>query len=174
MNWVFPILLLSHCFIFAEFDNDAISFLKELYNQSSLGKPKCSKCLSPPENFNQDAEHLRVFMSFSVPIESWKDLSSQLEQMGGSFVLRGLPENSVKSFLKQIASLREAGVNAPILIDPEAFEKYAIKAVPTVVLINGEKYDKITGNILLKTVLKSFAEKGSVKEIAKNILIKSE
>ena len=113
-------------------------------------------------------------MSFSVPIESWKDLSSQLEQTGGSFVLRGLPENSVKSFLKQISSLREAGVHAPILIDPEAFEKYAIKAVPTIVLINGEECDKMTGNIPVKTVLRSFAEKGTVKEIAKKILIKSE
>jgi hypothetical protein len=49
-------------------------------------------------------------------------------------------------------------VNAPICIDPEAYEKYRIEDVPSIVIIAGEKYHKITGNIRMDKALSLFNE----------------
>jgi conjugal transfer pilus assembly protein TrbC len=97
-----------------------------------------------------------VFISFSVPIESWKDWSQTLEKNGGVFILRGLPGNSFRLFAKKVIALRKAGVRAPIRIDPEAYEKYAIEAVPTIVVSTDAGYNKIVGNASPDWVLAMF------------------
>ena len=104
----------------------------------------------------QEESDLKVFMSFSVPIESWKDISSQLEKTTGVFVLRGIPNNSFEEFAVKLLNLREAGVLAPIDLDPEAFETHAIDAVPAFVF----KGNKITGNLRCDAALREIQEKG--------------
>ena len=114
----------------------------------------CLTCRS--ENPVQEESSLKVFMSFSVPIESWKDISTQLEETDGVFVLRGVPNNSFEEFAVKLMNLREAGVRAPIDLDPEAFETYAIDSVPAFVF----KGNKITGNLRCDAALREIREKG--------------
>ncbi len=173
MSWLVPSLLLiltlsisEEAKQFAEqagkqADEEAFLFLKSLYEQEpAKNSPKCKNCPSVSENFQPSRYNLLVFMSFSVPLESWKEWSQSLEKAGGILVLRGLPGNSFLAFSQKIKELRDAGVTAPICIDPEAYGRYGVQEVPTTVLLNGEKYNKIAGNIYLETVLKIFKEKG--------------
>jgi len=126
------------------------TFLEKLLEKKAC--PTCSLQEASEES------HLMVFISFSVPVESWKDLSLQLEKTEGRFLLRGLPGNSFEELTKKIFEMRAAGVNAPIDIDPDRFEKYGIDAVPAIVLENGETFDRIVGNIRLDAALRLFAE----------------
>ncbi len=156
-------------------DEEALTFLKDLYTQAPPDSPiKCKKCVAPPIGAHSSSYNLMTFMSFSVPLESWKEWSKSLEKIGGVFVLRGLPGNSFQIFAQKIKELRNAGINAPIYVDPEAYHKYGIQAVPTTVLLDGEKYDKITGNIHLEAALRAFKEKGSSNIIARELLSKYE
>ncbi len=143
-----------------QLDEDALIFLKDLYDQASSDAPaKCKKCLPSLTSAQLPTYELMVFMSFSVPLESWKDWSQSLEKVGGIFVLRGLPDNSFRIFAQKVKELRKDGVNVPIYIDPEAYEKYEIQGVPSTVLLDGEKYDKMTGNIHLEAILRAFKQK---------------
>jgi len=138
-------------------DEEAVTFLKGLYDQTSSDGPlKCKKCLSSLGSAQTTTYNLMVFMSFSIPLESWKDWSQSLEREGGVFVLRGLPGNSFHTFAQKVKELRNAGVKSPIRIDPEAYDQYEIKEVPCTVLLDGDAYDKMTGNIHLEAALRTF------------------
>lgn len=139
-----------------QIDGDAAAFLLGLVNTP---KKECSKCLPNAQSVSSsNSPSLKVFMSFSVPMETWKDFSKQLEQMNGVFVLRGIPGNSFKTLSQKVIELRAAGVNAPLQIDPEIYEKYHIDAVPAFVMEDGAQYDRVVGNIRLEHVLKIFSE----------------
>jgi len=118
------------------------------------------------------SESLSIFISFSVPEESLKELSYGLEKTGGVFVIRGLPHNSFREFFEKTKSLKEKGILAPILIDPEAFENFNIERVPTFALKNGESFEKYEGNIPLSDSLRLFSERERVGALAKKLLQK--
>ncbi len=135
------------------------------------------KCSSPnlqtkDPSFSEKSYQLLVFISFSAPISTWKEFSSILVTGKGAFVLRGIPSNSFPLFSKRVEELRKEGIYAPILIDPEAFERYAIDAIPSVVLFNGSKHDKLVGNRVLFSSLQLFAEQGETKTLAHKIYAK--
>ncbi len=76
---------------------------------------------------------LRIFVTLTMPAGSLERLVEQAERAGAVLVLRGLHKQSMRETL--------AAVNALIgtrrvqwLIDPEAFEHYAIQIAPTFVL----------------------------------------
>lgn len=116
----------------------------------------CLNCTSNSQDIFSD-QQIFVFMSFSIPDDIWISLSKELEIVGGSFVIRGLPEQSFQKLAAKILSLKEKGVNAPIQIDPKKFQEYQIQSVPTFLIKNGKIFDIATGNISLKYVLETLA-----------------
>ncbi len=126
----------------------------------------CSSCSddAPPVD-----PSLTTFMSFSVPLESWRDLSAQLEAVGGRFVLRGFPEGSFEELIFEIENLREEKIFAPIDIDPEMFERYQIEEVPAFLLEEKDRFDLIFGNMRVDAVLQEMAEKGDCANSAKEL-----
>lgn len=184
MSWMIPCYLALVLTAFEEgktfakeaekrVDADALVFLKELYEKSHTEKNDgCSNCKQPPSQAVDVESKLQIFISFSVPLESWKDHSKYLEQTGGTFVLRGIPENSFGKLAEKIKTLREAGINAPIQIDPESYDTYHITAVPTILVEENGIYDKIVGNIHLDAALQKMADHGAISEVAANILRK--
>lgn len=117
-------------------------------------------------------EGLYIFISFSMPEASLRELSYDLEKIGGCFVIRGLPQNSFKVFFEKMNSLKEQGILAPILIDPESFENLHIERVPTFVLKNGGVVEKFEGNVRLRDVLSIFSGRAMVGELAGKLLEK--
>lgn len=136
---------------------------------------KCSACFDG--NLLSSIEgndRLLVFISFSVPIPTWKEFSSMLATNKGAFVLRGLPSNSFSLFSERVQDLRKQGIDAHILIDPEAFELYSVDAVPTLVLIEGSKHDKITGNRTPISTLRLFIQEGETRILSSKLLAQFE
>jgi conjugal transfer pilus assembly protein TraW len=117
-----------------------------------------------------DEPGIFIFISFSVPVESWKDLSEELDKAGGVFVLKGIPNHSFLEFAAKVEELRNNGVNAPIQIDPLSFEKYGIEHVPAIVLDDGRTFDKIYGNVRLNAALDLIAQYGTVSRFSKKML----
>lgn len=130
-------------------------------------QPKEAGGLKP--NPQERHELCLVFASFSLPLESWKELSLFLEKTHGTFVLRGIPDNSFPLFSKKVQELRKAGVNASIEINPDAFEQYDIQAVPALVLVSHHKSDKITGNVSPEASLRMIEERGETSGFAKRL-----
>ena len=139
--------------------------------EEGAAERKCStKASVPHESSIVNKTSLFIFISFSVPIESWKDLSCELEKAGGVFVLNGIPNGSFSEFADKVKEIRSKGIDAPIQIDPQSFEKYGIEHVPAFVLDDGNEFDKIYGNIPLSKALQLIAETGRVSGYSKKIL----
>ncbi len=108
---------------------------------------------------------LMVFVSFSMPLATLKNLGRQLNQVGGKMVFRGLVNNSFK---EMSLKLQELGYEA--LIDPTLFTAMDIKYVPTFVHFGQPpvsvdqlpSFDQLQGNVSLSYALQQFIEKGDV------------
>lgn len=81
----------------------------------------------------RQADGLMVFASFSMPAQSLKRLLADANRSGAVMVLRGFMDGSIKSTTLAVGALGESDGN--IQINPEAFTKYRISAVPAVVLV---------------------------------------
>ena len=165
-------------------DQEAIEFAEEipglqLIPSDGLQK-KCPRggCVDVTEELSGDTP-FKILMSFSVPENSWIALSKPLEKLGGAFVLRGLPEDSFQVFASKIIHLRNQGVYAPIIIDPDAYrmfgmsetyDTYQMSQAPSMCLTYGAYSDVVAGNIPVEEALRLFAEKGDTRELAKQYL----
>lgn len=92
--------------------------------------------------WNQFREELLVFVSFTMPPESLKRLIHQTHQAGGSVLLRGFKEGSLKATANAIQALGEAGGH--VMIHPKAFTQYHVTSVPTVVLTTADPLSTTT------------------------------
>ncbi len=158
MSWILPCLI-------------AVSLQQSAFLESLIDRKPCPTCFSgPPSQERHEGNSLMVFMSFCAPLETWKDLSAQLEMTDGIFLVRGLPGDSFERLAEKIVELRMEGVSAPIDIDPERFEKYGIESVPAFVLEEGGQSDRIHGNLRLDAALREILEKGDTRQRAKELL----
>lgn len=151
--------------------------MKEGISEKNLTEEGFLKCFKSDNSHLETpspslSESLYIFISFSVPEESLKELSYGLEETGGSFVIRGLPQNSFREFFEKTKSLKEKGISAPILIDPEAFANFNIERVPTFALKSGESFEKYEGNVPLRDALRIFSERKMVGALAQELLQK--
>jgi conjugal transfer pilus assembly protein TrbC len=135
-----------------------------------------------------------VFVSFSMPTLSLKQIIQDAAYYQIPVVVRGLCENSFRKTIEKIFDLVKEDNKGGILINPVWFRKYDIKTVPAVVVSGGEadasseenkknkrneksakgdgfkKTDVVYGNIPLKRALTIIAERGEVSKVAKDIL----
>ena len=80
---------------------------------------------------------LRIFVTLDMPQGSLRRLVDQAERAGAVLVLRGLKNQSMRQTVATVSELlgeRKAGW----VIDPEAFERHSVEAVPTFLLTMGE------------------------------------
>jgi conjugal transfer pilus assembly protein TrbC len=133
--------------------------------QSNQNRPSSTSCFNCSfEDWNTLFEYQTlVFMSFSVPEQVWLSLSNELEKVEGTFVLRGLPNQSFQALASQILHLKEKGVKATIQLDPKRFLEYDILQVPSIVVAEGKIFDKLSGDVSLHFALQKMAEKGETK-----------
>jgi len=160
-------------------DEEAVQWLKghlkeRLANENLFTNPlredlkdhsskECQTCGS--ENLSLDeSSTLYVFMSFSLEDQLWVQFSQELERVGGVFVVRGLPQNSFKELANRIFDLQKKGVNAPIQIHPILFRECDVLLVPTIAVVDGNRYDKISGNLSIKHALEKMSAHGETNE----------
>lgn len=81
----------------------------------------------------QGKTDLMIFVSLSMPEGSLMRLVHQAQQSGAVLVLRGLKNNSLKTTAEALRKY-EQQAKATWQINPPAFTKFGVKAVPTFVL----------------------------------------
>lgn len=86
------------------------------------------------------APSLLVFVSFSMPEASLRSLVSQAERANATLVLRGPVRSSLKETV--IAVQKLIGDRKVVFqLDPEAFDRFGVTAVPTFILTRSSKRD---------------------------------
>jgi type-F conjugative transfer system pilin assembly protein TrbC len=113
-----------------------------------------------------------------------KEYAQDAKKYNAILVFKGLPEGSFKALSKLILSMQdtenEESLSA-IQIDDEAFERFNVTSVPSMVLsLNSEcepnttcksSYDKVDGNISIRNALEKFASSGDARFAANKIII---
>ena len=127
-------------------------------NLEGILEDPCTDCFSG--DISESAPKLLVFLSFSVPNETWIQLGHEMDKHDAVCVLRGIPNHSFQAFAHKIAELKNKGFSADVQLNPNLFKEYNITAVPSFVLLHDSEgeYDKITGNVSLEYAQKRFAD----------------
>jgi len=105
------------------------------------------------------------FFSFSMPENSLKvalDEMSRVQSVKISGMLNGFDQEAIE-FLKKNIKTNE------ITIDPREFQKYKIKRVPVYVLVIGDRYYTVSGDITPKEALSIFYKHTKRQELQKAI-----
>ncbi len=128
------------------------TFFAEANKEQALTCSKSSMQESS-EDKNINSKSVLVFVSLSMPRESLKSLFSEAEKNNSGLIIRGLKNNSFK---ETAAAFQDLGIS--VQIDPNLFEKYEIKEVPTFVAVKEKEPFKIKGNVSLSYAQKKFEE----------------
>jgi len=133
-----------------------------------------------------------LFVSSSMPIDELRTYATQIERTGGALAFRGMPGG-----LHRVAPMAELSArilrldpgcsgpacrmrSVPIVVDPIAFRKAGVTAVPALAMVPGdpttpycERSDSetapdilVTGDAALSGLLEEFARLGGSKEVA--------
>ena len=110
------------------------------------------------------------FVSFSIPQTGLKRLILDADRFGIPATLRGMINNDMRQTANAVLQLVNEDQRGGVQIDPQAFRRYGINAVPALVVTCGETYDRIAGNLALQQALTKVAESGECAGTAKAIL----
>lgn len=159
-----------------------------------LDQGTMKKALKEPAKF-------LVFVSFSMDQKAIRSIGRDVGKLGGTLVLRGLVDNSLKSTTAKIAELQQVlqgeetqikpQVSVPVemIIDPTLFQKFGVKAVPSFVVSEAidtpcldnscsesvPPFDRLAGMVPVQYALKTIAERGfEARSHAKALLKKLE
>jgi type-F conjugative transfer system pilin assembly protein TrbC len=123
---------------------------------------------------------LRVFVSSSMSEELLKSYVKAAGRYNAILVFKVLPKGSWQELSRIVALMNDNNDEIQIQLDDEAFNRFAVKSVPTFVLSKADRqfwqegveevFDRVVGNIGISGALKLMAEKGDLAEIAREIL----
>lgn len=102
-----------------------------------------------------------VFVSFSMPNELLVETLKDSSRLHIPALLNGLYHNSMSETAKQIMQLTKEIPSLQLQIDPNAFERFAIRNVPALVVKHENCFDVIYGNLPLAEGLSRIAQKGA-------------
>lgn len=133
----------------------------------------------PPEA--KVSRELYVFVSFSMGEKGLKAALEDAKRYGAQVVLKGFKDGSAKKTIAALTAMTEK-TKYGLIIDPELFETFQVKMVPTIILSNRSRdmedgnstplHDRISGNVTLKYALEQFASSGDLKAVASALLKK--
>jgi type-F conjugative transfer system pilin assembly protein TrbC len=107
-----------------------------------------SKILNAREKTDME-NGILVFVSFSMPDISLRELGENAEKHGATLIIRGLHLGSFVKTRDKILSVSKNGLQLDI--NPEFFRKYRADRVPTFILVeNGEEIHRLSGNVTLE------------------------
>lgn len=116
----------------------------------------------PSQNLLPSKDQILVFVSFSMPEASIKALLTDSQDKNVVLVLRGLVEDSFVKTAQKLKELDPGDLKSGLEINPELFDEYAIKAVPTFVKIKDERVvARLRGNVSLSYALDAFKKVAS-------------
>lgn len=114
-----------------------------------------------------------VFVSFSMPPEELKQRVKEAAQLNIPVVIRGMVNGDMRATANAVAGLVKESNTGGVQIDPTTFRKYNITAVPVLIVAcgnQGDKVDRLQGDLTLHQALKRVAEEGDCSDTARNLL----
>ncbi|MCO5784176.1 type-F conjugative transfer system pilin assembly protein TrbC [Citrobacter meridianamericanus] len=114
-----------------------------------------------------------VFVSFSMPPEELKQRVKDAAQLNIPVVIRGMVNGDMRATANAVAGLVKESNSGGVQIDPTTFRKYNITAVPVLIVAcgnQGDKVDRLQGDLTLHQALKRVAEEGDCADTARNLL----
>ena len=111
---------------------------------------------------------LHIFISFSMPKTLLKQYDDIAKKIGAKLVLRGFKNNSFKETINYIQEISSQGI--AIEVNPVLFQKFSVNVVPSFVLSDGEKFDKLVGNVSINYALEKLSDSGDLAQNAKAYL----
>ncbi|KHO02149.1 hypothetical protein JS61_07950 (plasmid) [Rickettsia felis] len=134
-----------------------------------------------PGVIEEDSTKLRILVSSSMSLNLLRSYYKEAQRYGGHLVFNGLPNGSFKELLKLAQEIVGSSEIGGIEIDDEAFSDFKATQVPMIVLSQEEdslfnqegaisQYDSIQGAVSIKHALEEFADRGDLKEEAKQRL----
>ena len=115
---------------------------------------QCGSCYNPVLREEEDYEVI-VLTSLSVPDSVWIRQSEGLRGKKACFVLRGVPYGSLSKMAHEVLELNRKGVNLPILVDSQIFERNNVDLVPVYIFREGP----VHGNVSLDAAYKILRRK---------------
>ncbi len=112
---------------------------------------------------NNKKDGLRIFVSLSMPESLLKQYDVIAKKIGAKLVLKGFKNNSFKETIKYTQKIA-------IEVDPVAFKKFGVTSVPSFVLSDNDKFDKLVGNVSINYALTRFKDEGNLSGIAQEYL----
>lgn len=101
-------------------------------NPQKLGQPDPAAIAKLYQGVGKpDESPLYILISYSMPPESIARLADQARRAGGTLVLRGVINDSLKETAEKAAEFVKKYPGIQFQIDPTLFRRYAIQDVPT-------------------------------------------
>jgi len=161
------LVLLVICPVYA----DRTALYKKFMQELSQDKVTENKFIQPDHGqkiqLNNDACY---FISFSMTDLAIQEALQQADQYGIPVYINGLLNDSLADTTKKFMQLFGENSNEGLGIDPIRFSQFNVKTVPTLIIKCGQKIDKLTGNVPLKTALEKIAKEGDCATQAKKLL----
>lgn len=130
-------------------------------------KAKRQGMAQPPAS---NAPEAHYFVSFSMPDEVLAPLIEQATAYGIPAHLRGMVNGDMRQTANAVLRLVKDRQQGGVAINPMAFTRYGITAVPALVVTCSEGSDRIAGNLALDAALTKIAEAGACQESARRLL----
>ncbi|MCE2731192.1 MAG: type-F conjugative transfer system pilin assembly protein TrbC [Rickettsiaceae bacterium] len=159
--------------------------LKNIFKSQEQSEIAGSSELRDKRGRGRQFSGLYIFVSQSMPQALLKNYLHEANKYGGVLVLKGLPQGSFKELAKFVTDItgtsdNTGDIEANIQIDDEAYDKFNVVVVPTIVLSLSSdyhplestdfKFDKMVGNVGVKYSLEEFSNSGELKEEARRLL----
>lgn len=159
--------------------------LKNIFKSQEQSEIAGSSELRDKRGRGRQFSGLYIFVSQSMPQALLKNYLHEVNKYGGVLVLKGLPQGSFKELAKFVTDItgtsdNTGDIEANIQIDDEAYDKFNVVVVPTIVLSLSSdyhplestdfKFDKMVGNVGVKYSLEEFSNSGELKEEARRLL----
>lgn len=97
----------------------------------------------PAQKVAADSYEVAIFISLSMPIESIQRFAQHANKIGGMLLIRGFKDDSLRATTEAVRGLGIAKAN--LQINPAAFTKYKINAVPAVVVTRTDAATRVDG-----------------------------
>ncbi|EAW9368421.1 type-F conjugative transfer system pilin assembly protein TrbC [Salmonella enterica] len=114
-----------------------------------------------------------VFVSFSMPLDELKQRVKDAAELNIPVVIRGMVNGDMRATANAVAGLVKESNTGGVQIDPTTFRKYNITAVPVLIVAcgnQGDKADRLQGDLTLHQALKRVAEEGDCADTARSLL----
>lgn len=113
---------------------------------------------------------IQYFVSFSIPRNGLGIMLDNASRLNIPINIRGMINNDLRQTADAIFEMTKNSNKGGVQINPTAFRQYGVTAVPALVVTCGGKFDRVSGDMRIDSLLRKVADVGECADVAKNAL----